>query len=345
MAIKLKDIRVPLKKLLLDPDNYRVATKTSEHKSNIQEIHSCQDEVFQTLKKQKLADLKDSITKNGFLTVDRIVVTKLEDENYLVIEGNRRVAALKSLISDYEKGYLEETNIADLIEKSQAISAVLVDGTAEEIRDYSNALMGIRHVSGAKKWHGWQSAKLVNSMHENGHTLTDIGLMLGITAIDAGRRMRGYRAFQQLENDPNWGGKKETHHYGLLLEFLVSNNNAKHWLNWSDKSKSFENTKHLDRVFKAISRKDDGTYEVRNTDDAREFIKRLDTLTGQQRIMEVDNYRSIELDDIQSENSTLHLILALLRTVSQEQVNLPEERVFLEEIKQLVIKLSEATDD
>lgn len=343
MAIKLKDIRVPLSKLLLDPDNYRVAKKTAEHKSNLYEIHDSQDEILKALKKQKLADLKDSILKNGFLTVDRIVVTLLEDGNYLVIEGNRRVAAFKSLISDYEKGYLEGVNIVDLIDKSQAISAVLVGGTENEIRDYSNALMGIRHVSGAKKWHGWQSAKLVNNMYENGQTLTDIGFMLGISAIDAGRRMRGYKAFQQLENDPAWGDKKEAHHYGLLLEYLAPNKEAKNWLGWSDNSKSFEATEHLHRVYKAISKKEDGTYEVRNINDAREFIKRLDTPAGQKKIMEVNDYKYVELEDMYSNASILKSVLSLLRKVSKEQVYLPDDEPVLEEIKSLVVRLSEGS--
>ena len=344
MAIKLKDIRVQLSKLLLDPDNYRVAQRTDEHTSTLEEIHDSQEHIFQTLKRQKLADLKDSILKNGFLTVDRIVVKLLKDGNYLVIEGNRRVAAFKSLILDYQKGYLEE-DISDLIEQSNAISTVLVEGTKEEIRDYSNALMGVRHVSGPKKWHGWQSAKLVNNMYENGHTLTDIGLMLGITAIDAGRRMRGYKAFQQFENDPIWGSKKETHHYGLLLEFLASNKKAKSWLGWSDESKSFANKERLHRVYKAITKNDDGLYEVRNIDDARDFIKRLDTQIGQDKIMEVEDYKNIELEDIQKNMSSLSLILSLLKRVSHKQIDLPEDKVILNQLKMLIDNLLEEIDE
>lgn len=345
MAINLKDIRVSLSELFLDPDNFRVAKDTDEKKSSLSEIHESQDDVFKELKKQKLQDLKDSILKNGFLTVDRIVVKKLEDGNYLVIEGNRRVAAFKSLISDYEKGYLEDENIKNLIEQSNAISAVLVDGSDLDIKDYSNALMGIRHVSGAKKWHGWQSAKLVNNMYENGKTLTDIGLMLGITSIDAGRRMRGYKAFQQLENDSLWGNKKETHHYGLLLEFLAPNKSAKNWLGWSEQHKSFQNKTNLHRVYKAIAQKDDGTYEVRNTDDARDFIKILENISGQNRIHEVDNFRDIHIDEIKNDNSALRLVLSLLQRVTKDDANSPSDKALVEEIEDVVRSLKEALDE
>jgi len=343
MAIKLDDIRVPISRLLLDPDNYRVAKKAEDHISSLEEIHESQPEIMKSLKKQKLADLKDSILKNGFLTVDRIVVKQLQDNNYLVIEGNRRVAAFKSIISDYEKGYLD-TDIGQLLQQSEAISAVQVKGTQEEIQDYSNALMGIRHVSGAKKWHGWQSAKLVNNMYESGHSLTDIGLMLGITAIDAGRRMRGYKAFQQLENDSKWGDKKETHHYGLLLEYLAPNRKAKTWLGWSDNSMTFTNTDQLHRVYKAITKTDDGTYEVRNIDDAREFIKRLDTKSGQEKLMEVSDFRQIDLDEIKSNSSTVSLILALLNTISLDQLKDEQDITNFKRIKSAVDKLSEGID-
>lgn len=343
MGIKLDDIRIPLSKLLLDPDNYRVAKRAEDHTSSLPEIHQSQPEILKSLKKQKLADLKDSILKNGFLTVDRIVVKQLEDGNYLVIEGNRRVAAFKSIISDYENGYLD-TEIRTLRQQAEAISAVLVKGTSEEIQDYSNALMGIRHVSGAKRWHGWQSAKLVNNMYEKGHSLTDIGLMLGITAIDAGRRMRGYKAFQQLEKDPNWGDKKETHHYSLLLEFLAPNRKAKAWLEWSDKSMSFTNKEHLYRVYKAITKKVNGDYEVRNIDDAREFIKRLDTESGQDKLMKVSDFREISLDEIKTNKSTLSLILSLLSTITEDQLRDKQSLVTLQQIKSLTDKLSEKAD-
>ena len=156
--------------------------------------------------------------------------------------------------------------------------------------------MGIRHVSGAKKWHGWQSAKLVNSMYENGHSLAEIGEMLGITSIDAGRRMRGYKAFQQLENDPDFGQQKETHHYALLLEFLSSNKQGKEWLGWDEKNKAFTNQSNLKRVYKAIVKDDNGEYEIRNIDDARAFLKVIDTESGQQQVINTKNFREVKVD-------------------------------------------------
>ncbi len=340
MAIDVIDTKVKLSDLLLDPDNYRVAKDTVEKQSSLEEIHSEQKSILSSLKKQKLEDLKDSILKNGFLTVDRIVIKRLKDNKYLVIEGNRRVAALKSLIEDYSKGYIEDLNFRNVINKSRAISAVLVQGNEDEIKAYSNALMGIRHVSGAKKWHGWQSAKLVNRMYENGDSLTEIGLKLGITSIDAGRRMRGYKAYQQLENDDVYGSKKETHHYGLLLEFLSSNRKGKQWLGWDDSEFCFKNRTELNRVYQAITKNIEGRYEVRNTGDAREFLKRIENSVGQQRILQVENFRDIKLEDIKEDHCILSTIIEMLKSNFDLSESFDEDEIIkINEIKSIVDKM------
>ena len=311
MPIKLKDTKVELEALLLDADNYRVAKSAVEQLTSIEDTRLKQSSILKDLKKQKLDDLKDSILKNGFLTVDRIVVKKVTDTEYLVIEGNRRVAALKSIKEDYEKGYIDSDNINNLITETEYLSAVLVEGTAEEIKNYSNALMGIRHVSGAKKWHGWQSAKLVNSMVSNGHSLTEVGEMLGITSKDAGRRLRGYRVFQQLEMDPTFGSKRESHHYAILLEFLSPNKNGRTWLDWQDTSLRFENPVTLKRLYEAIVKDDNGEYEVRNIDDARDFLTKLSTEQGQNKILAVKNFRDVKV--VKEEQSVFDTVCILLK--------------------------------
>lgn len=321
MTIKLKDTKVGLDNLLLDADNYRVAKNTDEKVTSIKETIEKQKEILSDLKKQKLADLKDSILENGFVTVDRIVVKKVNESQYLVIEGNRRVAALKSIIQDYKKGYINNQNIHELIKQTKAISAVLVEGTEQEVKDYSNALMGIRHVSGAKTWQGWQSAKLVNSMFESGKQLSEIGKMLGITSIDAGRRMRGYKAFQQLENDPQYGEGKESHHYAILLEFLAANKKGRDWLGWDDTDYSFKNTKELIRLYRAIVKDPDGDYEVRNIDDARSFLSKLETSQGQKLVLQSENFRNVEVEiEEKSIFETIQLLLEQEKVKGNELV-------------------------
>lgn len=276
---KTRDINIELDQLVLDPNNYRLF---GEKESKF--IDDCKAEEFQSktlekLESQRLGELKDSIRNHGFLEMERIVVRVLnvpknkllDDEDkskkYLVVEGNRRTAALKSL---------EPTADENLKKKLKDLNVILVEGSDKEIQVYSATLMGIRHVSGAKKWDGFQSAKLISDLYNEGKTYTEIGEILGITNREAGRRYRGFRAFQQMMNS-SFKNDVEPRHYGLLLEFLSPSKQGRDWLSWNDATFKFENDKRLNIVYKAITTDEEGSLEVKNPAHARKFVTLLGT--------------------------------------------------------------------
>jgi len=277
--IKTKDITVELEQLVLDPNNYRLFGERQSGHINDDEAEAFQQETLDRLESQRLGELKDSIRNHGFLEMERIVVRILntpankslsdddKSKKFLVVEGNRRTAALKSL-----KG-TAETN---LLEKLKNLNVILVEGTDEEIKVYSATLMGIRHVSGAKKWDGFQSAKLINDLFNEKKSFTKIGEILGITNREAGRRYRGFRAFQQMK-ESFWGDKVEPRHYGLLLEFLSTSKKGREWLDWNDATFQFDNTDRLKIVYEAITEDNDGFLQIKNPADARKFVGLLGT--------------------------------------------------------------------
>lgn len=276
VGYKLQDKIVSLDQLFLDPGNYRLDRGSDRNKLIDTEVINGQENVFEKLSREKLGDLKKSIIENGFLEVDRIVVRKLavenEMENYLVIEGNRRAAAFKSLIKDYENGLVDLED--DLVNKSSNINVVLVDGSLEDIDKYVNAIMGIRHVSGPKKWTGMQSAKLVNELFETQSlTPAQIGAMLGISAQETNRRRRAYLAYQQLEKSKEYGHLADPDkHYALLAEF-TGKRILLDWFNWADEE-GIKNQKAQEVVYRHITSVE-GKAEIHNPTLAREFIRAL----------------------------------------------------------------------
>jgi hypothetical protein len=284
LSVKLLDIRVSIEQLMLDPNNYRLNYDGESTSILDEEIPSYQDQVIDALEKERLGELRDSIIENGFLEVDRIVVRKLkldiQPTRYLVIEGNRRAAAFKGLIEDHEEGYL--TLSKALIEKSRSIGVICIEGSDKEIRDYSNTLMGIRHVSGPKKWAGLQSAKLIYDMRQSGKKPSEIGRLLGITDKDASRRYRGYVAFKQMKDDQEYGSQVNTHHYALLLEFIGGTAKARQWLAWSDEN-GFEHKLNRLRLYRALCNFG-GVTEITNPNDARDFQKYLEIPEYEARI-------------------------------------------------------------
>lgn len=97
--MEAKDI--PLDCLLLDPNNYRLQ-EVSGYVSVASErfqLEQVQKTTLLRLQDEGLRELQKSIVANGFLPIERIVVSPYPeaDGKYLVIEGNRRVAALRGL--------------------------------------------------------------------------------------------------------------------------------------------------------------------------------------------------------------------------------------------------------
>ena len=122
MSSMLREERVDIENLYLDPNNPRYADIVRRpfeiSTQKVMEL-SVQKKAFERILHDRfeVQQLKDSILKIGFLPVDRLVVMGLEGNQgkYLVIEGNRRLAAVKSLVEDRDNG---EIDIPEDIEKT-----------------------------------------------------------------------------------------------------------------------------------------------------------------------------------------------------------------------------------
>ncbi|MGX5203210.1 ParB/Srx family N-terminal domain-containing protein [Aliikangiella sp. IMCC44632] len=282
MSIKTQEITVSLAQLMLDPSNYRL-NKGEESKNFVgDDIVAMQDEVQSKMISENIADLESSILKNGFLEVDKIVVKELKDisnfselKRYVVIEGNRRTAAFKSLIQEFylsDKERFSDDFPGTLVQKYNNINVILVTGSEEEIKDYSQRLMGIRHVSGPRQWGGYQSAKLIHDMSAQGYK--QISTLLGMRPSEAQRRHEAYLAIEQMKKDPLYSDRATPKLFTLFAEIVASNKKFKEeWLGWNPDKKVFEHKKNLHRVYDAILPGQDGEKEIGNPSKLRFFAK------------------------------------------------------------------------
>ncbi|MDB3856250.1 ParB/Srx family N-terminal domain-containing protein [Halieaceae bacterium] len=284
--MQIKEIVVDLKELLLDPNNFRLDYKGDFAVIEDARIEALQKEVQSKLELERIDDLRKSILKNGFLEMDRIVVRKLETpsntEKYVVVEGNRRTAAFKSLMRTYESG--ESPINQTLLNKSRSINVILLEGEKPDINKYSASLMGVRHVSGPKRWSGYQSARLIDQLKEAGDSFDDIGEMLGITSRDAERRYRGFHAVKQMRENSAYKHLAKNTFYTLFLEFLTPNGEGWKWLEWDDIERRFKNKNNTTRLYEAIAPIDGSEPELTNPTKAREFIKKLKNSRSREEI-------------------------------------------------------------
>jgi hypothetical protein len=210
----LKEIKVPLQKLLLDPNNPRFM---EDHDVRIEEVEWADSGVqTQTAKRMSeggyhLNELKKSVVSNGWQPVDMIFVRKVDGlpDHYVVLEGNRRVTALRELQA-------ENKLPTDVIEVVKNLPVLEVLGTAadSEIKAQISYLLGVRHHGSLKPWGPFAQAHdlyerylRLSGMNDqnfewNEKISEDISAQLSLDPKKIKERIRVYRAMKQLNEVP-----------------------------------------------------------------------------------------------------------------------------------------------
>ncbi len=115
------------------------------------------DMITEGERNEGIKDLLDSVKSNGFLKIDNVLVKKIDGSNYVVIEGNRRIATLKTLVRDFEKGY-EVGNVSHELLAQKLVDVVEYDVGEDESESYL-LLMGLRHVTKVKDWGDFEQSE------------------------------------------------------------------------------------------------------------------------------------------------------------------------------------------
>ena len=140
------------------------------------------------------ADLEElllSFLNSGYLEFEPIVVRQTDQK---VLEGNRRVAALKLIADPTMRTQLgiELPAIDSPKAMPTKIRAILV-ADSKEARSY----IGFKHINGPKTWDALSKAKYAADWHKEGVPLQEIARGLGDTFNTVNRLVHGYKILEQ----------------------------------------------------------------------------------------------------------------------------------------------------
>jgi hypothetical protein len=302
---RLDDERVSLDSLLLDPNNYRFQDYEDFVRAEESRFHepAVQDRTYARLKTEGLSQLKNSILTNGFLPFERLVVIPYEHEDgkYLVIEGNRRVAALRWLAGDHEAG----VDISEpVLEVFNEVPVIVVEN-ADEDPVIRLSLMGVRHVGGIREWGAYQRAKLVTELRDDFSLDTgEVASRLGMTAHEVNRRYRAFKALSQMEKDEEYEDQADSDLYPLFHE-AVAGTSVKDWLGWDDGESRFTNEVELHQFYDLITSTDleEGSARAPKLEN-REAVRQL------RDILDVPEAKKVLFDSDRSFHEALALAKA-----------------------------------
>ena len=234
---------IPLSYLLLDPNNPRFVTSdfelVSDQGASQQDTQkSLQDKLLKEFAAEKL---KENMEINGYLPIDRIVVRPIGSEAYVVLEGNRRIAAAKKLSEQIVAGAVVDEGVTESLNLIPSLVYTGEDNSAAWL------FQGLRHITGISDWSAYHKARLlVEQMDKDGLSLTEVGKRFGLTAYGAGQWARGYYAFQQASEETDYVKEIDERVYPYFQELFGRSSIAmKDWLGWNDTNKRFENASNL----------------------------------------------------------------------------------------------------
>ena len=258
--VTLEDKELSIDDLCLDPNNPRYAdlhvTKTIPesrvHEDTVQEqaINRMLDPRFE------VEQLKQSIENVGFLRMDRMVVVELSQvDRYMVVEGNRRLAGLKSLLREQQSG---EVDLSEKVLRSfDAIPTLIIKSADKRARDdFARTLQGIRHISGMKPWGPYQQALAVGRMINEGITILGIRSVLGLSAQRVNLLRRVYSAVQQMKTEDEFAEFATPERFSDFVE-AQKQPKVREWLEWDEEKGIFTNHDHRLEFYRWITGMDD----------------------------------------------------------------------------------------
>lgn len=255
-----KDIRlghntkkVSLRKLYLDPNNFRLIHEVEQ--MDVEDFRVKEKDVAQRTyrlilgdKNQHIQDLIQSFKENGYLPVDQIQVRELEDGGYVVVEGNRRVAALKYLQNEYEQKSIDLGSL-----DKDIFSRVPVVLYADSDKVHHLTLMGLKHISGNRKWGEWNQAKLLESLLEQPEVDENgVCKRLGITKHELRRSLRALGLANQYQQS-DFGDQFSESMFPIFRE-AARNSALKEWLGWDDTNNVATDSENRELFFSWMSR-------------------------------------------------------------------------------------------
>lgn len=149
---ELVEIVLTPHQLLLDPNNPRLFDRPIERAAITSEQIDCEETQSKLLaeigrSKHGLDELVYSIQAQGFVNLDTLLVKPLSGtDKYLVLEGNRRTAAIKTLLASPDVDQDVKASLRNLAVKELKLSS------GEDEDEEIQKIISMRHLAGPRQW-------------------------------------------------------------------------------------------------------------------------------------------------------------------------------------------------
>jgi len=222
MPLKTKDQKIPelieISKLLLDIENFRLPIEEAKGAD--------QEKLMKILERDfELNVIAESLIDNGYFDEEPLISIPGPSDNFIIVEGNRRLATLKFLLQpefhriSYQPKYWED-----------AAKRIKFDISRVPILKYSNRqelskFLGYRHIAGILKWDPLSKARYIDSLVEQKGDDADFGIVAretGSTKPAIRDNYIAHRIYLQAKSDFGIDTSKLEENFSVFYRSLSS---------------------------------------------------------------------------------------------------------------------------
>lgn len=317
---------IEIDSLFLNPNNPRLMEKKRINEvadARIRESN-IQDSLLKEVQNEGISDIIEKIKQLGFLNIDRIVVRELDNQpdKYLVLEGNRRVASVKTLLKEHADGIitLDET-ILNSLNKLE----VLIYSGAD--KDIIWILQGMRHINGIKEWGPLQQSRFLCEMQEKQSLrANELDKMTDLGRNTIANKIRSYKAYQYCKTI--YHGEIRENNFSLFQEVIFARPIIKDWLEWDDSTAKFKNENNVSLILDWYLGDEEGKTRINRALELRDFLNQVLAPDNRTFLQKFINNADQSAKDILQEISTKDAV----KNAQRNQLDLSERLDQLEEV-------------
>ncbi|HMO14907.1 MAG TPA: hypothetical protein PKD64_17230 [Pirellulaceae bacterium] len=184
--------------LMLDPMNPRLGRLSTEKRLD-------QDAILDLMKNWTLDELAVSFIESGYWPQEAVIV--VSEKHYgkisdVVVEGNRRLAALKLLHLAWRgepiSSKWEEIAKSASPKRRKELEEIAV--IRKENRKEVKAYLGFRHVTGIAEWNPGEKAEFIASLIDDGLSYDEVRKQIGSKTPTVRQNYIAYRVLLQMED-------------------------------------------------------------------------------------------------------------------------------------------------
>jgi hypothetical protein len=256
---KRPQLDIPIGRLHLDPENPRLPEE-AQGKTEEELLKHLLDHF-------DLEEIADPMGKNGYFDEEPLVVIPrkiparslprpgqressdfvkfINDDgtHFTVVEGNRRLATAMILQDASLRQKLRVRSwpeISKAVQEDLKILPAIVYPLRKEVLPY----LGVRHITGNKKWNSYAKARYIADMLREGHDIDEIEKQVGDRVQSIRKNAIGYFMLHEAKEELDWNIDKAKEDFSLIL-LAIGQRNIKFFLGWSKTAPDTKQMKSL----------------------------------------------------------------------------------------------------